>query len=128
MGVLHARNDDGQIVNRVHWFNLNPLSLSNPLSLQKPTVQYLGRTGELVSPREIKRDIRVAGFRYPRRIGFQYKCFVDYEGKWTAKDVEDELRKWGVENPDEGLGRPDRIWFLIPGYPEASRNNCVYPE
>lgn len=103
LGVLHARNDDGQIVNRVHWF--------------RPTRNGTWR----------------ATIRHPRRVGFQYKCFVDYGGSWSTCSVKAELVEGDFLEPDEGKGKPKRIWFLLPSHPMVTdpsgiRNNCFYPE
>ena len=121
LGLLHATNDDGQIINRVHRFKKSLRSI-----MLDPDVEHTG--GLMKLGPGWKKGLRSASFRYPRGLGFQYKCFVDYAGEWSADQVSEELKKWGCINPDEGSGKPQRFWFLIPGYPTAGLNNTFYPE
>jgi len=122
LGLLHATNDDGQIINRVHRFNK---SLRLPRWHDADVHHIADVDLVLYGPKE---GLRSASFRFPRGLGFQYKCFVDYESKWSADQVKEELKKWGCIKPDEGSGKPQRVWFLIPGYPTAGLNNTFYPE
>ena len=102
-GVIHARNDDGTIINRVHWFRQ-------------------GRGGKWH-----------AAIRHPRNIGFQYKSFVDYESCCSSDEVIKWLAEERYENPNLGEGKPNRVWFILPDKPTASDpagpiNNHYYPE
>ena len=105
-GVLHALNDDGQIVNRVHWFE-------HVDGAMKATI------------------------RHPRRIGFQYKCFVDIKlpvGQGIhLKAAIDLLTKAGFNGVGVGEGKPCRIWFLLPDHPAPKdktglQNNLFWPQ
>ena len=69
----------------------------------------------------------------PAHLGFEYKCFVDHHGVPFSKAFQ-FLKDLGLD-PDShpGDGRPDRLWFLIPGEPtvrteEGFINNRRYPE
>ena len=102
-GVIHARNDDGTIINRVNWFKE-------------------GRTGRWH-----------AAIRHPRNIGFQYKCFVDYGSSYRSDEVIKWLAAEGYKNPSLGGGKPNRVWFIIPDKPTIADpagfvNNQYYPE
>jgi len=102
-GVIHARNDDGTIINRVNWFKE-------------------GRAGRWH-----------AAIRHPRNIGFQYKCFVDYGSSWRSDEVIKWLAAEGYKNPSLGGGKPNRVWFILPDKPTAADpagfvNNHYYPE
>ena len=132
IGILHVRNDDGQILNRVHW--LHSLRL-HPLRAYKPTVSSLGKPTEprIINPREAKRMMRTAAFRHPRRIGFQYKCFIDLPDKLAADSARSELTSWGFPENTPGQGRTHRVWFLVPDEARTIdaagiSNNCHYPE
>jgi len=102
-GVIHARNDDGTIINRVNWFKK-------------------GRAGRWR-----------AAIRHPRNIGFQYKCFVDYGSSCRSGEVIKWLAAEGYKNPSLGGGKPNRVWFILPDKPTAADpagfvNNHYYPE
>lgn len=106
-GVLHARNDDGMMVNRVHWFKK-------------------ARGGEWY-----------AFIPHPRNVGFQYKCFVDYPKSHSPENLIENLIKWleseGYKDAAVGAGKPNRIWFILEGKPTAKDpagniNNHYYPE
>ncbi len=102
-GVMHARNDDGMMVNRVYWFKK-------------------ARGGKWR-----------AVIRHPRNIGFQYKCFVDHPTSYSPQELMTWLFEEGHKNAAVGAGKPNRIWFILPDKPTAEDpagniNNHYYPE
>jgi len=103
-GVLHVSNNDEKIINRVYWFKK-------------------GRKGEWY-----------AFIRHPRNVGFQYKCFVDYDPAYHHPwDVIDWLVEEGYKDPTVGAGMPNRVWFILKGKPTAkdtcgNTNNHYYPQ
>ena len=102
-GVIHARNDDGTIINRVHWFKK-------------------GRRGRWH-----------AAIRHPRHVGFQYKCFVDHGLSCRPEEIIKWLAEEGYKTPSLSKGKPNRIWFILPEKPTAVDpagfvNNQYYPE
>lgn len=102
-GVIHARNDDGTLINRINWFKE-------------------GRAGRWH-----------AEIRHPRNIGFQYKCFVDYGSSCGSDEVIKWLVAEGYKDPRVGGGKPNRVWFILPDKPTIADlagfvNNQYYPE
>jgi len=105
-GVNLARDGDGKIVNHLNWF--------------KPTNE-----GQLI-----------AEIRHHRHRGFQYKCFVDRklsESEFHLSAVIVHLEESGFGSPGKGSGKPDRVWFLLPGRdsandPDGPVNNVFWPE
>ena len=69
---------------------------------------------------------------YNKRLGFQYKCFIDYEND-KLNQIITLLKKSGYKNIAEGKGKEKRIWFINPKH-EVYRvmsgilNNFYYPE
>jgi hypothetical protein len=60
-----------------------------------------------------------ATIAYPKNIGFQYKCYVEYIGRHTYKSVSDLLHASGLFDnisPDEDEDK-HRVWFTIKGKP-----------
>jgi hypothetical protein len=126
LGVLRARNDDGQIVNRVYRL--------------KPT-----RHGVFKRTRDGSWQ---ATIRYPRHLRFQYKCFIGCPWKPTsdaamankvkANRVIAELTAAGFLKASVGEGQSNRVFFIIPDTPtaldparsndDASTNNRFWPE
>jgi len=77
----------------------------------------------------------VARWRCDKRLGSQFKCYVDLCEPSKAEDgIISALEQAGVENVSrDGQASlfPDRYWFLLPGYPntvtvDGFRNN-LYP-
>ena len=102
-GVLHICNDDGIIINRVHWFK-----------------------GSF-------KDSWHVAIRHPRNLGFQYKCFVDYHPSVPTNVVMAKLREEGYIHPSGGAGKQNRVWFIIEAQattetPEGIINNRFFPE
>lgn len=60
----------------------------------------------------------VARFRHSRRLGAQFKCFVDFEGE-PADLVGSKLRRSGFDEPRLDEHRDDRVWFLLHEYPRV---------
>ena len=103
LGVIHARNDDGTLINRINWFKQ-------------------GRAGRWY-----------AEIRHPRRVGFQYKCFIDYGSSYHSDEVIEWLVTEGYKDAKVGGGKPNRVWFILPGKPTITDpagfvNNQYYPE
>jgi hypothetical protein len=103
-GVLHASNDNGIMINRVHWF-------------RKKGVDKLRTV-----------------IRHPRNIGFQYKCFVDFGFSYRSDEVINFLSQKGYKEPNLGKGNPRRVWFILPdkpttaAHPGGPNNNHYYPQ
>jgi hypothetical protein len=103
-GVLHASDDDEKIVNRVYWFKK-------------------GHKGEWY-----------ASIRHPKNLGFQYKCFVDYNPVfYSYQEVKELLAKEGYKGITTGAGVPNRAWFILEEKPTAkdtrgNTNNQYYPQ
>ena len=106
--VLHARNDDGQIVNRVYEF------------------------------KRTRHGTWQATFRHTRGLGFQYKCFISFRAPYTAIDIIAQLEAEGFVMVDVGTGQLNRVFFILPYRPTAldpaghddhhSTNNHFWPE
>ena len=72
---------------------------------------------------------------HPRRVGFQYKWFVNVGGGMDLSAVVTGLHNCGFTQANEGAGRARRIWFLDQRRPQAKAfgeelilNNKWYPE
>lgn len=68
---------------------------------------------------------------YKQNIGFQFKCFVDYEGI-PFQDIKTMLEQNGFQNVSRGGGKAYRAWFILPEYPtchtiDGILNNFFYP-
>jgi len=101
-GVLYVQDEDETIRNTTHWFKKK-------------------RTGKLY-----------VNIRHPRNLGFQYKCFVDNHSKCNFSQISTYLAGAGYTDISLGVGKPDRVWFIIPGNPTATDsrgnlNNYYYP-
>jgi hypothetical protein len=102
-GVIHARSDDGTLINRINRFKKD-------------------RAGRWH-----------AEIRHSRDVGFQYKCFVDYGPSHDSDEVIKWLVAEGYEDPRVGGGKPNRVWFILPDKPTIADpagfvNNSYYPE
>ena len=72
--------------------------------------------------------------RHSKRLGFQFKCFVDYST--MPKDrVTALLTGNGFKSVSQGEGKPNRLWFILPEYAVHDtadnpplQNNFFYPE
>ncbi len=103
LGVLHAQNNNKQIVNRVY------------------------------RPRQNKAGCWTVRVSFPRHIGFQYKWFIDYTKPWSGPELKRELEKACFTHVSEGKGEASRVWFVLRDKPQADdgaghSNNCFYPE
>ena len=89
----------------------------------------LNRTVKFSGP-----DIRgmlTAKVRFDRRLGFQFKCFVDH-GALAIDEVKAALIGSGFTDIGKGGGPPRRVWFLTPDYGtcqtvDGITNNFSYP-
>jgi hypothetical protein len=68
---------------------------------------------------------------YTKRLGFQFKCFVDHR-PYEYAQIENLLRDAGFLEPSEGGGKKFRIWFILDGYRtyttiDGFLNNYYYP-
>lgn len=102
-GALYAYDDKEGPINRVYWFKTN-------------------RKGEFS-----------VSIRHLRNIGFQYKCFVDFEPSQRTDVLMEIVLKAGYEKPRIGSGKSNRIWFILQGKPVAKdvnghENNRYNPE
>lgn len=72
----------------------------------------------------------VVKVRYPKGLGFEFKCFVDHPGR-AFEDVQKELLEKGFKEITCGGGKKDRAWFLLENFPVVqsgpNRNNLYYP-
>lgn len=107
-GILHVRDgkdeipDHGPLLNQEHRFELNPTTESSTVS-----------------------------FHFDGRLGFQFKCFVDYNN-YTFDVVKAKLEKQEFPSVSLGLGKRNRAWFLLPTYDvcttiDGFENNFFYP-
>lgn len=60
-------------------------------------------------------DVLLAEVRHVRRLGCQYKGFVDHEGI-PFDQISGTLEGLGFHNVKVGEGKPFRAWFLLPDY------------
>jgi hypothetical protein len=72
-----------------------------------------------------------ATITYTKRLGFQFKCFVDHR-QYEYAQIERLLKEAGFLDPSEGGGKKFRIWFILEGYPtyttiDGFMNNYYYP-
>ncbi|MCP4594790.1 MAG: hypothetical protein GY842_29005 [bacterium] len=79
-----------------------------------------------------ERGTLAARIKYSKRLGFQFKCFVDHPGMDFA-EVKGILKKAGFPAVEKGGGKQQRAWFLHPDYPTCKTvdqitNNFFYPE
>jgi hypothetical protein len=75
-----------------------------------------------------------ATVKYARKLGFQYKCYVDFLNSETFETTKQKLSEAGFEQISQDLERENRAWFLIKGKPavetrdkEKFTNNYFYP-
>ena len=78
-------------------------------------------------------DVWRADIRAPRNVGFQYKCFIDYDPRWQEEAIIQALSEHPYDAPSRGAGKPNRVWFLRPDQPVTKdertiKNNQMYPE
>jgi GTPase SAR1 family protein len=110
-GLLHVRDgkdmmaESGPLLNDELFFkNLNPPGMDKEV-----TVQYRGN------------------------LGFQFKCFADYDdSKLSFDEVTQLLERNGFKEVSKGGGVKKRAWFLLKNYPtyttvDGLRNNFFYP-
>lgn len=72
--------------------------------------------------------------RHRKRLGFQFKCFVDYSVMPREKGIA-LLTDHGFQYISLGAGKPNRLWFILPEYAIHKTtdnppllNNFFYPE
>jgi len=69
---------------------------------------------------------------YAKRLGFQYKYFINYENDEFSQ-IKTLLKKLRYKNITKGTGKEKRLWFINPEH-EVYRimpgilNNYYYPE
>jgi hypothetical protein len=69
--------------------------------------------------------------KFSKRLGFQYKCFVD-QGEHGFEKVEALLKSNRFVEISKGEGKRNRIWFILPEHPtyktfDGFINNYYYP-
>ncbi len=78
-----------------------------------------------------RRGTMEATITYKKRLGFQFKCFVDHR-QYPYVEIEKLLKDAGFLDPSEGEGTKFRAWFILDGYPKYTTvdgflNNFYYP-
>ena len=78
-----------------------------------------------------RRGTIVAAVQYQKRLGFQFKCFVD-PGSVEYERVQKLLEAAKFSDVSKGEGTTFRIWFILPDYPkykttDGISNNYYYP-
>jgi hypothetical protein len=69
--------------------------------------------------------------KFSKRLGFQFKCFVDH-GEHGYEQIEALLKDNKFTEISKGEGKRNRIWFILPEYPtyktfDGFINNYYYP-
>jgi hypothetical protein len=107
-GVLHARDGKDDIPG------------SGPILNEEVSFKQLDRHGTME-----------ATISYSKRLGFQFKCFVDH-GELEYEKIKQLLEDAGFLEISKGQGKRFRIWFILKGYPtyqtmDGFINNYFYP-
>jgi hypothetical protein len=96
-----------------------------------------GKTGKLIN--KIRRFKKVdqqgnlkISIRYPRNLGFQFKCFADFKGI-SFKQLKKTLEGNTYQHVSKSTAKTDRIWFIHPDYStfktvDGIENNFFFPE